>query len=189
MADDPLVAAGLTAWVAHRRRRVETRTATKNQLIGQVDRCFPGLRACLSSVLDQGRPLVVSEFAGPARLARLGVVRFQTLAARRGVRVSVTVAQRLVLAARQALPCADASVAREVLTADLALLAGLDAQVAAVDDRINNLLPATRYQVLTTVSGWGALRAASYAAGLGDPTRWPSHRAGLPRLRAHARDV
>jgi len=30
----------LTAWVAHRRRRITVRTATKNQLVGQVDHCF-----------------------------------------------------------------------------------------------------------------------------------------------------
>jgi transposase len=175
VVDDPLVE--LTAWVAHRRRRVATRTATKNQLTGQVDRCFPGLGACLSSVCDTkvGR-LVIAEFADPTRLARLGVVRFQAFAARRGVRVSTTLAQRLVDAARQALPTAEAVIARQVLAADLALLATLDAQVSAVDDRINGLLPAIRFQVLTTAPAWGPLRAAGYAAGAGDPTRWPSHR-------------
>ena len=33
----------LAAWVAHRARRVQVRTATKNQLLGQLDRAFPGL--------------------------------------------------------------------------------------------------------------------------------------------------
>jgi transposase len=175
VADDPLVE--LIGWVAHRRRRVVTRTATKNQLTGQVDRCFPGLGACLSSVCDTkvGR-LVIAEFADPARLARLGVARFRAFAARRDVRVSTAVAQRLVDAARQALPTAEAEVARQVLAADLRLLAALEAQIAAVDDRIKGLLPATRFQVLTTVPGWGPLRVAGYAASVGDPARWPSHR-------------
>ncbi len=30
----------LASWAGHRRRRVLTRTATKNQLLGQLDRCF-----------------------------------------------------------------------------------------------------------------------------------------------------
>jgi transposase len=167
----------LTAWVAHRRRRVAVRTATKNQLTGQVDRCFPGLGAALSSLLDTkvGR-LVVAEFADPARLARLGVARFRAFAARRDVRVSTTVATRLVDAARQALPTAEAAVARHVLAADLALLADLDAQIAAAEVRITAFLPATRYQVLTTVPGWGPLRAAGYGAAVGDSDRWPSAR-------------
>jgi transposase len=165
----------LTAWVAHRRRRVAVRSALKNQLTGQVDRCFPGLGACLSSLCDTkvGR-LVIAEFADPARLVRLGVARFRGFAARRDVRVSQALAQRLVDAARQALPCAEAAVAREVLAADLALLADLDAQIAAADARIAAILPATRYHVLTTVPGWGPPRAARYGAAVGDPDRWPA---------------
>jgi transposase len=167
----------LSAWVAHRRRRVHVRSGLKNQLTGQVDRCFPGLGACLSSLLDTkiGR-LTVAEFSDPARLARLGVVRFRAFAAHRDVRVATTVATRLVEAARQALPTAEAAVARDVLAADLALLADLDGQVAAADARITAILPATRYHVLTTVPGWGALRSAAYGAAVGDPDRWPSAR-------------
>ena len=41
----------LTAWAAHRYRRVGTRTATKNQLLGQLDRSFPGLTLALPDVL------------------------------------------------------------------------------------------------------------------------------------------
>jgi hypothetical protein len=54
----------LAAWVAHRRRRVQARIATKNQLLGQVDRAFPGADGCLSSSLlatKVGR-LVIGEF-------------------------------------------------------------------------------------------------------------------------------
>ena len=32
---------GLTGWAMQRGRRVQTRTATKNQLLAQLDRCFP----------------------------------------------------------------------------------------------------------------------------------------------------
>ncbi len=175
VGDEALVE--LTAWVAHRRRRVEVRSGVKNQLTGQVDRCFPGLGACLSSVLGTkvGR-LVVAEFADPGRLAALGVSRFRGFAARRDVCVSIAVAERLVGAARRALPTADAVVARQVLTADLALLDDLDVQIAEVDARIAALVPATVYGVLTSGPGWGPVRAAGYAAGVGDPSRWPSHR-------------
>ncbi|MDQ3707840.1 MAG: IS110 family transposase [Actinomycetota bacterium] len=174
-SDDALVE--LAAWVAHRRRRVDVRSSLKNQLTTQIDRCFPGLGACLSSVLGTkvGR-LVVAEFADPDRLAALGVARFRAFAARRDVRVSVAMAERLIAAARQALPTPEAAVARQVLTADLALLHRLDAQVDAAEARIDALVPATRYQVLTSVPGWGAVRAAGYAAGVGDLARWPSHR-------------
>jgi len=45
----------LAAWSAHRTRRVETRTATKNQLLGQLDRSFPGLTLALQ---DEEREVV-----------------------------------------------------------------------------------------------------------------------------------
>ena len=66
----------LTGWAMHRSRRVQTRTATKNQLLAQLDRCFPGLTMVLPDVLGTkvGR-LVAAEFADPHRLAALGVSR------------------------------------------------------------------------------------------------------------------
>jgi transposase len=176
----PVVACGeplieLAAWVAHRRRRGEVRTATKNQLLSQLDRAFPGLCLALTDVLGAkvGR-LVATHFAEPARLARLGPERFRDFAARRGVQVSRPVAGRLVQAARAALPTAEAAIARQILQADLALLGDLDAQIAAAEERIAALLPATEYHVLTTTPGWGVTRAASYAAALGPHVRWAS---------------
>jgi hypothetical protein len=52
--------------------RIEIRTATKNQLLGQLDRRFPGLTRALPDVLGTkvGR-LLATEFADPARLAAL----------------------------------------------------------------------------------------------------------------------
>jgi transposase len=117
--------------------------------------------------------LVAAQFADPARLARLGVERFRGFAARRGVQVNRVVAERLVAAARAALPTAEASVARQVLVADLALLDDLDAQIGQAQTRIAALLPATEYAVLTSVPGWGSVRVSGYAAALGPISRWP----------------
>ena len=60
----------LTAWAGLRRRRVATRAATKNQLLSQLDRCFPGLTLALPNVLNTRVGwLVAQEFADPRRLA------------------------------------------------------------------------------------------------------------------------
>lgn len=172
-----LVIGELGAWAGHRSRRVWTRTATKNQLLGQLDRCFPGLTLVLPDVLGTkvGR-LVAAEFTNPGRLASLGVSRFIRFAATRGLRVRRPVAERLVGAARDALVTTDAAVARQVLTADLALLAGLDGQVAEAEQQISRLLPLTPFATLTTTPGWGVVRAGNYGAALGDPGRWPGFR-------------
>ncbi len=167
----------LAAWSAHRTRRVTTRTATKNQLLGQLDRSFPGLTLVLPDVLGTkiGR-LVAAEFADPARLAALGAGRLVRFAAGRGLQLRRPLADRLVQAARDALPTADAAVARQVLAADLALLTDLEGQVAAAEIELARLLPASPFRTLTSVPGWGVVRAGNYGAALGDPARWPGPR-------------
>jgi len=69
-----------------------------------------------------------------------------------------------------------AAVARRVLAEDLALLAELDRQIGAVNQRLAALLPATPFAVLGSVPGWATLRVAAYAAAVGDRARWPSAR-------------
>ena len=104
---------------------------------------------------------------------RLGVTRFIRFAAHRELRVTRPVAERLVAAARDALPTRDAVIARRVLTADLALLADLDQQIAQAEAELAELVPASPFRTLTSVPGWGVVRAAAYGAAVGDPTRWP----------------
>ena len=101
----------VAAWAQHRSRRVATRTATKNQLLGQLDRAFPGLTLALPDVLGTriGR-LVATEFTDPARLAALGVNRLIRFAAARDVQLRRPVAERLITAAKDALPTRDAVV-------------------------------------------------------------------------------
>jgi len=167
----------LSAWSTHRLRRVATRTATKNQLLGQLDRCFPGLTLALPDVLGTkvGR-MVAAHFADPQRLVALGPARFIRFAAHRGLQVHRPVADRILAAARNALPTTDADVARQVLAADLALLADLEDQVAAAETKMAALLPSSPFATLTSVKGWGVVRASNYGAAVGDPHRWPSYR-------------
>ena len=83
---------------------------------------------------------------------------------------------QFVDAARQALPAADAPVARAAIAADLRLLHTLDEHIAAADRELERLLPATPFAVLTTTPGWATIRAAMYGAAIGDLARWPSAR-------------
>jgi transposase len=177
VADRDVVIGELGAWASHRSRRVATRTATKNQLLGQLDRAFPGLTLALPDVLGTriGR-LIAAEFADPARLAGLGVNRLIRFAATRDLQLRRPVAERVVAAAREALPTRDAVIARRILAADLGLLADLDDQIDAAEAELAVLLPRSPYATLTTVPGWGVVRIANYGAAAGDPTRWPGPR-------------
>jgi len=164
----------VAAWAQHRSRRVATRTSTKNQLLAQLDRAFPGLTLALPDVLGTkiGR-LVAAEFADPARLSALRVSRLIRFAAARDVQVRRPVAERLVAAAKDALPTRDAVVARRVLASDVALLADLDARIVDAETELARLLPLSPFTTLTSVPGWGVVRVSNYAAALGDPDRWP----------------
>jgi transposase len=177
VTDRPQVLGELGAWAAHRRRRVVARTTTKNQLLGQLDRAFPGLTLALPDVLGTkaGR-LVAEHFTDPARLAALGPARLIRFAAAGGLQLRRPLADRLVAAARSALPTRDAAVARQIVAADLALLADLDAQVTAAEAEMARLLPTSPFRTLTSVPGWGCVRAGNYGAALGDPARWPGPR-------------
>lgn len=167
----------LAAWAAHRSRRVAARTALKTQLLGQLDLAFSGLTLALPDVLGTkiGR-LVAAEFSDPARLLGLGPARFTRFAAARDVHVREPLRSRLFTAARDALPTLDAISARAVLATDLALLDVLNAQVNDVDARLAELIPTSPFATLTTVPGWGVVRAAKYGAAIGDPRRWPGPR-------------
>jgi transposase len=167
----------LTAWSAHRTGRVAVRTATKNQLLGQLDRTFPGLTRALPDVLATkvGR-LVAAEFADPARLAALGSSRFIRFGATRGLQIRRPIADKLVAAAKDALPMPDAAVARAVLAADLGLLADLEAQIDAATAELARLVPLSPFRTLLTVKGWGAVRAGTYGGALGDPSRFTTSR-------------
>jgi transposase len=175
--DRSLVLGELTAWSAHRTGRVALRSATKNRLLAQLDRTFPGLTLALPDVLGTkvGR-LVAAEFADPARLAALGSARFIRFGATRGLQIQKRVADRLVQAARDALPTADAAVARAVLAADLALLGDLDDQIDHATEHLARLLPDSPFAPLVSVPGWGTVRAGNYGGALGDPARFENHR-------------
>ncbi len=172
-----MVLSELTAWSAHRTSRVAVRTATKNQLLGQLDRTFPGLTLALPDVLGTkvGR-LVAAEFADPARLAALGSSRFIRFGATRGLQIRKPVADKLLAAAKDALPMPEAAVARAVLAADLALLADLDAQIQTATAELERLVPLSPFTPLLTVKGWSTVRAGNYGAALGDPTRFTHSR-------------
>jgi transposase len=175
--DSSLVLTELTAWSAHRTGRVALRTATKNQLLGQLDRTFPGLTLALPDVLGTkvGR-LVAAEFADPARLAALGSSRLIRFGAARGLQIRKPLADRLIQAAKDALPTRDAAVARAVLTADLALLGDLDNQIEHATTHLARLLPLSPFAPLLTVPGWAAVRVGNYGGALGDPSRFDNYR-------------
>jgi transposase len=147
----------LGAWVAHHQRRVAVRTATKNQLLGQVDRAFPGLpgpgRMPVQRAGHQDRPAhpgpglrpSTAGHDGPSRPAGPGRPSRCHGPDRGGRAAGGRCPSRH--------PDRSGPGRRTLLTADLALLAALDAQGSAAQQRLAALLTRTAFAVLTSTPG------------------------------------
>ena len=152
-----------------------TRTATKNQLLGQLDRSFPGM--ALRDVLGTkvGR-LVAHRVRRPDAVDHVGFCPVREVHCRPERPAPAAGRGQAARGRADALPTADAAVARAVLAADLALLAVLDEQVTAAEQQLATLLPDSPYAALTSVPGWATVRGGNYGAAVGDPHRWPGPR-------------
>jgi transposase len=131
------------AWVAHRRRKVASRSALANQVIGQLDLVFPGPDGCFSDVLGaKARRVIVANICDPDRVRHQGVAGLRRFLARRGVMLSTPKATQVVEAARVALrlPAAERAVLGRVLAADLSLLGVLEAEIAAAETALAAVL-------------------------------------------------
>lgn len=167
--------AAQAAWVAHRRRKVASRSALANQVIGQLDLVFPGLDGCFSDVLGAkaGR-VIVTDICDPDRVRHQGVAGLRRFLDRRGVKLSTPKATQVVDAARVALrlPAAERAVLGRVLAADLSLLGVLEAEIAAAETALAAVLGDTPAGILISLPGVAVVRASNYGAGIGDPSRF-----------------
>lgn len=98
------------------------------------------------------------------------------IAAENGVRLESRRAASIIDAARRSLrlPEPERQARLAILRSDTDRLRELFIEIAAADAVIAGLLDATPAAVLTSLPGVGAIRAADYAAALGDHTRFPT---------------
>jgi transposase len=166
-----------SALVAHRARKVKARSAVKNHIHASLDLVFPGLGGCFFDLLGTklGR-LLLAEGMSPERIRRLGAERLRKFCAHRGVLVQRPMATRIVEAAKGALTLAPQvrEVHADVLASDVALLGTFDRAIAAAEEGLTEVLPRTPSGILTTMPRVGVVRASSYGAALGDPSRFPT---------------
>lgn|GEM_PF-516321 len=172
----PDALAAQLAFVVHRRRKLSAHQVLANQVQSQLDLVFPGLSRCFSGLLGSkaGR-VILADICDPDRICRLGPERLRAFVAHRGVRMSRPKAAQVVQAAKEALrlPGTERAVLGAVLSADVALLGSVEAELARAEAALAELLPKTPAQVLTSLPGVGVVRASAYGAGIGDPWRFP----------------
>jgi transposase len=168
-----------------RKDLVDARVALRQQALALVDCLWPGLTARADAVrpplrglfkTKAGRIVLTLLAAGwtPQRIGALPAAELKTIFAGDGCQLKVTVAARLLDAARTCLtPHPAATIGKAVsLRALLTALDGLDAAIAAVEEEMAALLPQTEGAKLTQIDGIGTVVACGFVAFVGSARRW-----------------
>jgi transposase len=156
----------LRAAVRHRRGLVADRKVAQQRLHDQLNALCPGL----SAPAGHGRALPVASPTGLAVLACAAAFagrppRLRSLLIRAPGRMSTATAQYWVDRWRGCLPPpADAESRAHRLGRDLHRYSIIQADIAALNDEVTQLLAVTDGQILATLPGVAVIRAAAFAA-------------------------
>jgi transposase len=167
--------------------RVKMRTSLKNQIIGHLDRIFPGLVIKGKVASERYEPLFVTDFwscrtlqhlirvcPDPRQLATMAPQDLRHAFHAQGFALGAKTAARIITYAQKVLlPDPEVITIRcEILARDLALLAEVERRIAELEDRLHALLQQTPYWVWTKVRGLSLTQVASLAAAIGDPSHY-----------------
>jgi transposase len=177
----------LQHWTRFRESRVKTRTVLRNQIIGHLDRMFPGLVRPNTKPEHGGPPQLFARFwecqtaqhlirlcPNPRLLAAMEPQELIERFHKSGWRMGPDMAKRIIAFAQQVLwPDPEIIAARQPLLAlDLQVLEAIDQAIAAAEAQIEAHLSKTQGQILTEVKGIGPIRAAAFVAGIGNPDHY-----------------
>jgi transposase len=164
--------------------KVKIERMLKNQIVGHLDRIFPGLvlhgkeanqryPALFGTDLWASQTLqhLIRVCPNPHRLVQMQPGTLVQAFHEQGYRMGIKMAVKIVAYAKTVLlPDAELVAIRcELLAHDLDLLAAVQGHVAVMEDQERQLLTQTPYQILTQLKGLGPIQVASLAAALGDP--------------------
>lgn len=177
----------LQHWVRYRGAKVKERTALRNQIIGHLDRIFPGLVRPNRRPEFGGPPKLFARFwkcqtaqrlirlcPTPHRLVQMSPETLCQLYQAQGWKLARTWAQRIIQFAHLVLlPDPELVAVRlQILELDLQVLDLLDQTIDKIEKEIAHYLSKTEGQVLVEVKGIGPVRAAAYVAGIGAPSHY-----------------
>jgi transposase len=160
----------------HRADLIADRVRMINRLRDLMTSVFPALEREFDYKSCKGAVVLLTGYASPERIRRVGQARLSTWLQHRRVRNYADVAARAVAAARTqavALPGQDlaASIISELATNILALderLKTLDTQIAATFDKH------PQAAIITSMPGFGPILGAALLVGAGDLTAFPT---------------
>lgn len=167
--------------------KIKMRTMLQNQIIGHLDRIFPGLVIVGNVAKDRYEPLFAADFwecqtmqhlirvcPDPRKLAAMSPHELiEAFHAHDYAMGPVRAAKIIAYAQKVLLPDPELiSIHCQLLPHDLALLEDVERHIAQLEDDLRALLVETPYQAWTKLKGLSDVQVASLAAAIGDPANY-----------------
>ncbi len=164
--------------------KLKMRSALKNQIIGHLDRIFPGMIISHKAAQQRYSPLFTTSFwfcqmaqdlvrvcPDPRRLSHMTPRQLIEAFHAQGYRMGPRWAAKIIACAQQALhPHPEViAVRRPLLRRDLALLEQVEGHIAELEERLCALLALTPGHIWTRLKGVSPIQVASLVAAMGDP--------------------
>jgi transposase len=170
-----------------RQGKVKMRTMLKNQIIGHLDRIFPGLLIIGEAAKERYTPMFATDFwecqtmqqlirvcPDPCQLAAMSttdlIAAFHAHTFKMGPKTAtkiITYAQKVLLPDPEVI-----AIRSELLHHDLILLEAVEKRIAVMEQRLVELVSQTPYQIWTKIKGLSELQVARLAAAIGNPEHY-----------------
>lgn len=163
------VAVDLRLLTSHRLDVVHDRVRAINRLRATLLEYFPALERAFNYSKNKAALTLLSQYATPDSLRRIGVTRLATWLKARGCRNSARVAQLAVDAARcQTTTLSPQNTGAPLVAKLAARISEIDADLTEIDAQITGQVSRDdKAQLLLTMPGFGAVLAATFVAQVG----------------------
>ncbi len=167
--------------------KIKMQTMLKNQIIGHLDRIFPGLVIIGKEGKKRYTPLFATDFwacqtlqhlirvcPNPRQLAAMSATELISAFHAQDYKMGPKTATKIITYAQKVLLPDPAVIAirTEVLQHDLSLLEAVTEPISLMKARLVALVAQTPYQIWTTLKGLSDIQVARLAAAIGDPQHY-----------------
>ena len=170
-----------------RQGKVKMRTMLKNQIIGHLDRIFPGLVIIGEAAKERYTPMFATDFwecktmqylirvcPDPRQLVAMSTTdlidAFHAHHFKMGPKTAtkiITYSQKVLLPDPEVI-----AIRSELLHHDLILLDAVEERIVVMEERLVDLVSQTPYQIWTKLKGFSDIQVARLAASIGDPNHY-----------------
>ena len=170
------------------RGKVKMRTMLKNQIIGHLDRIFPGLVIMGEAAKERYPPMFATDFwecqtmqhlirvcPDPRQVGAMATADLITAFHAHNFKMGPKTATKIISYAQKVLlPDPEVIAIRsELLHHDLMLLEAVEERIVVMEERLVELVSQTPYQIWTQLKGLSNIQVARLAAAIGDPDHYP----------------